>query len=143
MQYGNMHQLRELVRAYEKVQDAPIGYHTAVLELRRGEEIEKWLYAESRWRRDVNTWLEAEKRFQLMDQRLSDETYAAARRGWDEMKRYVPNLDGVDRFEHLPECLQFRYAAFASAVMRVRSPEEIESRWGWRNNNGCEYWGLR
>lgn len=134
MNYANIYKLRELVRAYEAVHQAPIAYQTAVMELRKAEELERWLYAESNWRSSVRRWLEAEKRFELTSQRMSDETYAAARRGWDEMKRYVSRLDGVDRFEDLPECLQFRYAAFASAAMRVPSPDEVEAKWAWRNN---------
>lgn len=124
----NIWQLRELVKAYEKVQTAPVTYSTAISELVNAEDVESWLRTEGKYRGNVERWLEAEQRWNLTSQRISSEVYTAARRGWDEMKKYVPRLDGVDNFAELAPCIQFRYGAFAAAVLREPAPEEIKAR---------------
>lgn len=88
--------------------------------------VSEWLQAEANWSYRVRQWLAAEARHNSTH--LSGQAYVAARKGWDQWKTFVPNLDGVDVFEQLPEALQFRYAAFASAILDVDCPVEVKSQ---------------
>lgn len=53
----------------------------------------------------------------------SDPVNKATEAGWKAMKKMVPSLDGVNEFTDLPEVLQYRYGAFARAVLNAPMPE--------------------
>ena len=132
MNEARLRRLRELVNAHKLIESSTISYDAALREMADLEAIERWLWAEQAHLRKVENWLDAEKRFktkQWMDAlKFSDQTYAAAKRGWQMVKHYVPNQDGVDSFDKLPDSLQFRYAAFASAVLGLLPPAEVKSQ---------------
>lgn len=125
--YERKRRLEDLIRAYELVEKSPDTLGAARQKLAELTELERWINAENRWKHAVNTWLAAEKKYHLRNLKFDDPVYAAGRRGWEGVKKYVPTLDGLSRFEDLPDSLQFRYAAFAAAVLGELPPPEVKS----------------
>lgn len=119
--------LRNLISAHELIENSTETLESARAKLEKLTEIERWVIAEEHWKNRVKTWLVAEKKYQLRDLRFDDAAYSAARHGWQEVRRYVPNLDGFSKFEDLPDALAFRYAAFAAAVLNLAPPTEVKS----------------
>lgn len=126
------HLLRDIVRAHEVLESAPISVEDARQELDEIERVNSWLRAEDAYRFKVNRWLDAERDWETKRRndaiRFSDPAYAAARRGWRVLKTYVPRLEGVGNFDDLQPSLQFRYAAFAAAVLGELPPAEVKSQ---------------
>ena len=118
--------LLDVVQAHQLA--AEMSHEEASAKLAKYEEMRDWLGAENRWRISVQGWLDAETKWTFAQQRLDEPTYAAARRGWELIKQYVPNQDGVDNFVELPDSMQFRYAAFAAAVLGLLPPPEVRSQ---------------
>ncbi|QNJ57094.1 hypothetical protein L3Y21_gp051 [Gordonia phage Rabbitrun] len=129
--YYNMPpELREakaLVDAWDTIVASKTDLTTAKALVDNASNIQAWLDAEKRWQNNVRLWLQAEKRWEYSQTKMSKTSYAAAKRGWDEIKKYVPNFDGYSTFEQLPESLQFRYAAFAAAALEIEVPPEVKS----------------
>lgn len=125
--YVRKRELEDLIRAFELVENSVDTLGAARLELERLNAIQQWLFAEGRWKARIDQWLTAEKKYQLRDLKFDDPVYAAGRRGWEAIKKYVPTLDGVSRFEDLNDSLAFRYAAFAAAVLGELPPAEVKS----------------
>lgn len=87
---------------------------------KRKEQQRKW--AEERAREEAErkaALAEAERRWN------ADPINDATARGWEAMRRIVPNLDGVPTFYDLPPALKYRYAEFARAVLEVGSDPNV------------------
>ena len=126
--YQRRNQLQRVVDAHNLLERKNMSIEDARVELRAMADVDRWLMAEARYKQSIRDWLNAEKKWQLRMSALNLPTYAAGRRGWEMMKQYVPTLDGVGRFEDLSESLQFRYAAFAAAVVGELPPPEVKSQ---------------
>lgn len=132
--YQRRHELERYLYAVEVVERSTLSVEDARRELDELQAVDDWLFAERRHLDKIQRWLAAERKWKLQRLRFDDETYAAGKRGWEAIKRYVPNLDGVSSFEELPESAQFRNAAFAAAVLGLLSPPEVKSQKQIDNN---------
>lgn len=121
-------EIEDFIRAVKILNESPYTLSSATERLNYITACEEWLRREQAWKTNVYRWLTAEREFHSREQRFDDATYAAARAGWNQVKAYVPKLDGCNTFESLSDSLQFRYAAFAAAVMGKLPPAEIASR---------------
>lgn len=126
--YARRAKLNRLVEAYGIVESSEISREDAVSELNNIRAAGAWFEAENAWKRKVESWLASEARWKLAQNKFSDETYAAARKGWELVKQYVPSLDGEPNFEALSDALQFRYATFAAGVLGLLPPKEVKSK---------------
>lgn len=125
--FSRQRQVQKIIEAHDVLERAPMSYEEAVEEAKRLDDVARWLQAESHWRHIVTHWLAAEKKWELTQYKFQNATYAAAKRGWNVIKQYVPTQDGVASFEQLPDSLQFRYAAFAAGVLELLPPPEVRS----------------
>lgn len=110
-----------------QIAEAGMSFAEAKVIQAEGDRIREWLAAERHYHDQVRRWLDAEAKHQASEQKFDVKTYRLARKGWEQVKQFVPRLDGVDRFEDLAESLQFRYAAFAAAVLDLEVPAEVKS----------------
>lgn len=126
--YNDKYRLQQLVGAHHTIENASITKAEAVAALEEIDQYERWVRAELRWKDQIKSWLNAESRWRLEQLKFEDETYAAAKRGWNTVRQYVPRLDGVNSFDELPESQQFRWAAFAAAILDLVPPPEVKSQ---------------
>lgn len=120
-------QLKRIIQAYDSIAHCGISEEEARLRHEEYWQVERWLSAERVWQASIKNWLTAEGKWIAGQRLLRSDAYIAGKRGWERVREYAPNLDGVDTFERLPDSLQFRYAAFAAAVLDLNMPEEIKS----------------
>lgn len=120
-------EVEEFLTALKIIEESPLTLHDAQKQLAYITACEEWLHEETKWKSKVQRWLDAELKFNARQAIFDDPTYAAARRGWDAMRKYVPNMDGGGSFDNLADSLQFRYAVFAAAVMEYMEPPEVKS----------------
>lgn len=133
--YEDVVAARRLVEASELVSSTRVGDIEAAYALvEQADAWQAWFDAEARWGRQVRSWLEAEARWKAAEVkknlRPTEPAYVAAMDGWHLLKQAVPNLDGahIQSFNDLSESLQWRYAAFAAAVLGEVVPPEVKSK---------------
>lgn len=120
--------LQQFLDALKVVDESDLTVQDAQERLEYLDRVEAWLRAESQWRAAVKKWLKVEAERNARTVRYTEGIYAAAQSGWEAMKTHVPKLDGVEQFIDLSEAMQFRYAAFAAAVLADAPPDTVLSR---------------
>lgn len=70
----------------------------------------------------------SEEKLKQQEAWLKNPLNAATKKGWEAMRLAVPNLDGVNSFEELPESLLWRYGAFARAVLGYPLEPVVKSK---------------
>lgn len=121
------YELERAVRAWDEISAVKCTQRQALEQLKVYDEYDRWLSAERAHHRKIRDWLHAEAAWRREQIKFDDPTYAAARKGFNMVKRYIPTLDGVASFDGLSPALQFRYAAFAAAVLNMLPPPEVKS----------------